>query len=183
MTKWTRGWVGLPALVIAVNAPATWAALSPAESDEFNGQEAPAFSLRPVKGDTVSLKDFKGRLLLVNFFASWCPPCRAEIRELSQLHKQYAKQGLSIIGIAVDFVLTPETVGDVAPLVEKLAIPYPVVIASEKTASDFHFKGIPTTILIDKDGKIAKTFYGYHDGKTIEAAVKKLLPPAESKTR
>ena len=88
-----------------------------------------------------------------------------------------------MVGIAVDFVLTPETVGDVAPLVEKLATPYPVVIASEKIANDFHFKGIPTTILIDRDGKIAHTFYGYHDGKNIEAAVKKLLPPNESKTK
>src|SRR5881396_521863 len=94
----------LTALLVITLQASTWAALSPAESDEFNGQEAPAFSFRPIKGDTVSLKDFKGRLLLVNFFASWCPPCRGEIRELTQLHKQYAKQGLGIIGIAMDYV-------------------------------------------------------------------------------
>jgi thioredoxin-like negative regulator of GroEL len=69
----------------------------------------------------------------------------------------------------------------VKPLAEKLSIPFSVAIAEEKIAKDYHFKGIPTTVVIDSDGRIAKTFYGYHDGKVIEAAVQKLLSPAESK--
>lgn len=161
----------------------TRAALRPAESDEFNGQEAPEFSVTPVKGDAVSLKDFKGHPVLLNFFASWCPPCREEISSLTQLYKQYNKDGLAIIGIAVDSLLTPESVGDVKPLAEKLAIPYPVAIATDKIGKDYHFKGIPTTVVIDKDGKIAKTFYGYHDEKVIDAAVQKLLLPAGPKAQ
>jgi peroxiredoxin len=157
------------------------AALRPAESDEFNGQVAPEFAVTSVKGDAVSLKDFKGHPVLVNFFASWCPPCREEIRSLIQLYKQYRKDGVAIVGIAVDSVLTPESVGDVKPLAEKLAIPYPVAIATDQIAKDYHFKGIPTTVVIDKEGKIAKMFYGYHDDKVIEAAVQKLLPRAETK--
>jgi peroxiredoxin len=168
------------ALLIAIQSP-TRAALSPRESDEFDGQEAPAFSVSPVNGNAIALNNFKGQAVLVNFFASWCPPCRAEISQLSQLYKHHSKQGLTVIGFAVDSVMTPETVGDVKPLADRLAIPYPVAIATEKIAEDYHFKGIPTTVLIDKDGKIAKTFYGYQDGKVIEAAVQKLLPPAESK--
>ena len=159
----------------------TQAALRPAESDEFNGQEAPTFSVTPVKGDAVSLREFKGHPVLLNFFASWCPPCREEISNLSQLYKQHSKEGVAVVGIAADSLLTPETVGDVKPLAEKLAIPYPVAIATEKIAKDYHFKGIPTTVVIDKDGKIAKTFYGYHDDKAIEAAVQRLLAPVESK--
>ena len=170
------------ALLIALQS-STQAALRPAESDEFNGQEAPAFSVNPVKGDAVSLKDFKGHPVLLNFFASWCPPCREEISSLTHLYKQYSKDGVAIVGIAVDSLLTPESVGDVKPLAEKLAIPYPVAIATDKIAKDYHFKGIPTTVVIDRDGRIAKMFYGYHDDKVIEAAVQKLLLPAGSKTQ
>jgi len=159
------------ALLVALRSP-SHAALRPAESNEFNGQEAPAFSVTPVKGDAVSLKDFKGHPVLLNFFASWCPPCREEISSLTHL-----------VGIAVDSLLTPESVGDVKPLAEKLAIPYPVAIATDKIAKDYYFKGIPTIAVIDKDGRIAKMFYGYHDDKVIEAAVQKLLLPAGSKTQ
>ena len=177
----TYRWAGLVALIVTAVAPTIWAALSPEVSDAYNGQEAPEFSGHTVKGDSVALKDWKGHVVLVNFFASWCPPCRSEIGQLSQLHGQYSKQGLAVIGFAVDAVETPDTVGDVAPLAKKLSIPYPVAIATEKIGKDYHFKGIPTTVVIDRDGKIAKTFYGYHDGKVIEAAVQKLLSPAESK--
>ncbi len=169
-------------LLIALPSPIE-AALRPAESDEFNGQEAPTFFVTPVKGDAFSLNDFKGHPVLLNFFASWCPPCREEISNLSHLYKKYSKEGIAVVGIAVDSLLTPESVGDVKPLTEKLAIPYPVAIATEKIANDYHFKGIPTTVVIDKDGKIAKTFYGYHDEKLIEAAVQKLLPAAGSKAQ
>ena len=170
------------ALIIAPQSP-TRAALRPAESDEFNGQEAPAFSVTPVKGDVVSLKDLKGHPVLLNFFASWCPPCREEIGNLSHLYKKFSKEGVAVVGIAVDSLVTPDSVGDVKPLAEKLAIPFPVAIADEKIAKDYHFKGFPTTVVIDKDGKIAKTFYGYHDDKVIEAAVQKLLPAAGSKAQ
>ncbi|HNX36073.1 MAG TPA: TlpA disulfide reductase family protein [Kiritimatiellia bacterium] len=170
----------LAATFFSFLAGAAWAALPPSESDDFNGQEAPAFSVKPVKGEEVALKDWKGHPVLVSFFASWCPPCRSEIKELLALNKDYGKDGLRVIGIAMDPLLTPDTVGDVKPLAEKLAITYPVALATKKINDDYHFKGIPTTVLVGPDGKIAKTFYGLHDAKTIGAELKKLLPPPEA---
>lgn len=156
------------------------AALPPSVSDEFNGRDAPAFSLSTIDGSQVTLASLKGRPLLMSFFASWCPPCRKEIGQLTALHQKYAARGLAIVGAAVDSKLLSNTPAeqeksDVAAIVQRLSIPYPVGIASQKLAEDFHFKGIPTTIVVGADGKIVKTFYGYHDGAKIEAIVQQIL--------
>ena len=100
-------------LILIGFLPSARAAMPPTVSDEWNGQEAPAFFVSSVKGTTVSLEDFRGRPILVNFFASWCPPCRSEIRQLGALSTQHSKDGLAVIGLAVDSVLTLDTVGDV----------------------------------------------------------------------
>ena len=159
----------------------TQAALSPEESDEYNGQEAKAFEIKTVQGHNFALKENHGHVIIVNFFASWCPPCRSEIGQLTQLHNQYSKQGLLILGFAVDPILTLDTVKDVKPMVENLGIPYSISLATKQIADDYKFKGIPTNILIDKDGKIAKTFYGYQDAKKLEVMIKKLLEQKPAK--
>ncbi|MBI1870868.1 MAG: TlpA family protein disulfide reductase [Chlamydiae bacterium] len=108
-----------------------WAALKPSESDEFNGQEAPLFTFQSLGGDSLSLEGFKGHPILLNFFASWCPPCRQEVSELMKLHKKYSPEGLVIIGVASDSKLIPETSkdkerSDVVQLSKWLSIPYPI---------------------------------------------------------
>lgn len=179
----TQSVVWLALFVFAATLSSAQAALAPEESNEFNRQPAPSFSVRDVKGNPFSLEKCDAPVLLLNFFASWCPPCRTEIGELSRLHKQYAGRGLAVVGLAVDPVMTPDTVGDVGPLVEKLGIPYPVALATPQIAKAYHFKGIPTTMVIGKDRKIIRTFYGYHDGRIFEALVKSLLPPPAPKPK
>ncbi len=154
-------------------------ALTPAESDEFNGKPAPAFSLPAIQGGSVSLKDFAGHPMLLNFFASWCPPCRAEIGDLIKLHKQYKERGLIIVGFATDSKLgssTEEEAKDVPALVGRLKVEYPVALASDQIVQEYKFKGIPTTVVIDANGKIVHTFYGYHNGQKIEEWVQRILP-------
>ena len=80
-----------------------------------------------------------------------------------------------ILGLAVDSILTPDTVKDVKPLAEELKIPYPVAVITKQIADDYKFKGIPTCVVVDRDGKIAKVFYGYHDAKRIGEIAEKLL--------
>jgi thiol-disulfide isomerase/thioredoxin len=160
-------------------------ALIPAESDAFNGKAAAAFSFQSIQGDQVALKNFSGHPVLLNFFASWCPPCREEIGDLLEIYNKYKDKGLVIVGAATDAKLIPETPAeqeksDVATLVKRLAIPYPVGIATDEMARDYSFKGIPTTIFIGADGKIAHTLYGYHNAQKVEEWVQRLIGAAKS---
>ncbi len=157
-----------------------WAALVPAETDQFNGQEAPDFSAQILTGGTVSLNDYKGRPVLLSFFASWCPPCREEIGELMKINEKYTPSGLAIIGAATDSKLIPDTKKDqerkdVRHLINRLKIPYPVTIADENLMELYKFKGIPTTVFIAGDGKIVKVFYGYHDARQLEGIIETML--------
>jgi thiol-disulfide isomerase/thioredoxin len=156
------------------------AALIPEESDAFNGKSAPAFSFQTIKGEQFSSQNFAGRPVLLNFFASWCPPCREEIGDLLKIYSKYKDRGLVIVGAATDARLIPETPpeqekNDVAKLVTRLSIPYPVGIASDQMARDYSFRGIPTTIFIAADGKIAHVLYGYHNQQKVEEWVQRLI--------
>jgi len=168
------------ALVALTGAGPAWAALAPAETDAFNGQTAPGFIVQTIDGSTIDLKNYRGHPVLLNFFASWCPPCREEITELMKLQQQYAPAGLVIVGVATDAKLIPETSKDqerhdVELLVKRLRIPYPVTIAQEELLRQYNFKGIPTIVFIHKDGQIVKVFYGYHTQEQLEPVVRKLF--------
>ncbi len=158
----------------------SWAALTPAESDKMNGYDAPGFSATTVNGKTVSLEDYKGQPILLNFFASWCPPCRQEIGELLRIDEKYASSGLAIIGAATDSKLITDTPpdkekSDVTILVSRLKILYPVFIADQSLVQRYQFIGIPTIIFITAEGKIAKVFYGYHNMDQIEKIIQSSL--------
>ena len=169
----------------SIATPKSWAALQPSESDEFNGRGAPTFSVQTLKGNAVSLKGLQGRLVLLNFFASWCPPCRQEIMDLIKLHQKYEAKGLVIIGAATDSKMIPDTpqekeAADVSKLVGRLKIPYPVTIADQSLIDKYQFKGIPTIVFITKQGGIAKIFYGYHSLQQLEGVIKELLAGKET---
>lgn len=168
------------AVILLSQSVNSWAALKPAETDEFNGKTAPHFFFSTLQGKKLSLEEFKGHPVLLNFFASWCPPCRQEVGELMKLHEKYGSQGLQIVGAAADSKMIPETSAaqeesDVQKLSGQLGIPYPVTIADQKLVEAYDFKGIPTTVFIDRGGKIVKVFYGYHSAEAFEDVLDKLL--------
>ena len=169
------------ALIVVLSPATARAALNPAVSDEQNGKPAAPFAQKTVTGEDVSLDRFAGKPVALVFFASWCPPCREEIAELKTLAAELGPRGLAIIGAASDRQVIPDTTEeqerkDVAELVEQAKVPFPVTIATRELAEAYHFKGIPTTIFIDKDRRIAKTFYGVHDAKELAAFARTLLP-------
>lgn len=159
------------------------AALEPRVSEEHRGKTAAPFVLEAVGGARVELGALSGRPVLLSFFATWCPPCRDQVRELMALHERLGPRGLAIVGAAADSKILTDTPPeqeqkDVAAFVAAMKVPYPIGIANASMIADYAFEGIPTTIVIEPDGKIGTTFYGYHAAAQIEAAVVGLAPAA-----
>jgi len=114
-------------------------------------REAPAWSLKDVDGKTVNFADFKGKVVVIDFWATWCPPCREEIPGYIEMTKKHGKDGLVIIGISLD----QAGPGIVRSFIAKSGINYPIVMGDDATVAAFGgVEGIPTTFLIDRDGMI-----------------------------
>jgi cytochrome c biogenesis protein CcmG/thiol:disulfide interchange protein DsbE len=143
------------------------------ESDKATGQGvAPLFALKDLEGNTVRLKDLRGKVVLLNFFATWCGPCRQEISDLVGLDKKFHSKGLQVIGISLDM----EGAAVLHPFVRRYGITYPVVLGDRQVVLDYGgIRGIPTSFLIDRNGMVIKHFVGFQPGQVIEAAVVELL--------
>jgi len=118
-------------------------------------RQAPDFSLTDINGKTVKLADYKGKVLFFNFWATWCPPCRAEIPDFIEVYSQMKSNGLEIIGLSLD----SKGRDTVAAFVEKYKINYPIILETrentEQIISDYDpGQFIPTTFVIDKQGRI-----------------------------
>lgn len=131
--------------------------LVPAPAPAIRGVEAPDFELPDVAGAKVKLSDFKGKVVLVNFWATWCAPCEIETPWFVEFDKKYREDGLQIIGISLD----EEGVDPVKKFMERYSIEYKIVMGDEHTAEDFGgVVGLPTSFIVDQEGK----FYSMHRG-------------------
>jgi peroxiredoxin len=133
---------------------------------------APAWELKDIKGNTVKLSDFKGKVVIVDFWATWCPPCRAEIPHFVKLQDKYAKQGLVIVGISVD-----EGGAEVVSSFAKAnKINYPIALGNQDVAEQYGATdGIPTTFVIDRKGNVIAKHLGFTDPDIFENEIKSVL--------
>ena len=116
---------------------------------------APGFSLNNLSCKDVRLSDFKWKVVLVNFWASWCPPCKMEIPGFQKVYGAYKDKGFTIIGIATDDVSSS--------FIKDMGMTYPVVMANGKVIRDYgNITGMPTSFLVDKDGRIIKKVMGMY---------------------
>ena len=137
-----------------------------ADPEKSVGLAAPDFRLKDLTGKDVSLGDYKGKVVLVNFWATWCIPCLSEIPELITMQEKYGPKGFVILGLAMD----EEGKSVVAPWVEKqrfdvngqkLPMNYPILLANDDAANKFGgLIGYPTSVLITRDGKQLKRVTG-----------------------
>jgi len=113
--------------------------------------KAPDFALKSFDGKTVKLSDYKGKVVIIDFWATWCPPCRKGIPDLISIQDEY-KKDVVIIGISLD---SEKTIKDVPGFVKSYAINYPIVYGNEKVVNDYGgIEGIPTAFVVDKKGNI-----------------------------
>ncbi len=144
----------------------------PEQMVEPKRPEAADFTLKDLEGNPVTLSDFKGKVVLVDFWATWCPPCVAEVPHFKSLHKEYNAQGFEIIGISLDKGGVPV----VRDFVEEREIPYINVMGTrEVTLAYGGIRGIPTTFLIDREGRVAEKWVGFHEEGEFARAIEKLL--------
>jgi thiol-disulfide isomerase/thioredoxin len=128
--------------------------------------------LRAANGKTYELSKMKGKVVVVNFWATWCGPCRKEIPDFTEVYKNYKNKGVEIVGISLD----QGGWDDVLPFLKTNSISYPIVIGSDKLASEFgDVQYIPTTFFVDKNGYIVGQQVGGMTKSQLESKIKSLL--------
>jgi peroxiredoxin len=136
------------------------------------GRAAPDFTLRDASGNPVTLSALRGQVVLLNFWATWCPPCNAEIPLLGELQERYRASGLIVMGVSMD----EEGWTSVRPWLSARAVNYPMMIGDSRIAESYGgVKSLPTTFLIARDGRIAKTVTGLFNKDSYEADIQGLL--------
>jgi len=131
------------------------------------GNAAPDFSVADIDGKKFSLSDYKGKVVLLDFWATWCTPCRAEIPHFVEMQQQLGPRGFQVIGISMD-----EDAKPVKDFYQQFKINYPVAIGDEKLAQSFGgVLGLPVNFIIDRDGRILKKFLGATDVSEIDKTV------------
>ena len=137
------------------------------------GKPAPDFSLKSIDGRTVQLSDFKGKAVVVNFWATWCEPCKVEMPWFVELQKQYGPDGLQILGISSDEDASND---DLSKFAKDLGVNYPILVGQEKVEQSYGgIQFLPVTVYIDREGKIVDKVFGLKGRGEIEDNIKKSL--------
>ncbi len=121
--------------------------------------KAPEFSLKDINGKSLSLSSLKGKVILINFWATWCPPCKAEMPSMNKLYNEMRAQGLEVIAVSTD-----NSLSTVKGFLAKNRLDFPVLFDEDKAVTrQYHVFSMPTTFLIDRNGMIVEKFYGEED--------------------
>jgi len=141
----------------------------------IQGGSAPDFSLSDLSGKEYRLSDLRGKVVLLEFWATWCPPCRESIPAMNELYKKYNEKGLLLLGISVD--KGQNIAEDLLSFVREYSISYPVLLDTKNINNIYGIYSIPTTVLIDKEGKIVLKNIGFSpeiEGR-LSAEIERLL--------
>ncbi|MDA1075784.1 MAG: TlpA disulfide reductase family protein [Proteobacteria bacterium] len=148
-------WLFLKSLLALVMIFVAW----PAGAVDLQ-QDAPDFTLKRLDGENLRLDEMKGQVVLINFWASWCGPCRQEMPILDRLHERYKDAGFAVLGVNVE----GET-GPAQDIVDKTKVTFPVLIDTDQNVSErYDLQAMPSTVVVDRDGVVRYIHRGYKPG-------------------
>ncbi len=164
---WPIVLVGAVAMFYMIGSPTTQPYHSASPTTKVT---APQFTLTDIGGNPISLSTYRGKVVILDFWAPWCPPCRREIPDFVSLQNQYASRGLQIIGIGLD------RPNNISSFVQQYGINYPVAVGDDAISNLYGgVSGIPTTFIIDRQGNVTNKFEGFTNRNVFEVEIKKLL--------
>lgn len=135
-------------------------------------KRAPEFELEAVGGETLRLSDYAGKVVLIDFWATWCTPCKASVPWLNELQQKYGPRGFTVLGISMD----QAGWGVVKPFITDMRIQYPVALGTKRVAYLYgDVENLPLSFLIDRDGRVAAIHEGPPNRKKFEKAIEALL--------
>ena len=151
----TTRWLGSALLGIVLLLP-----MMATAGGTKSGEIAADFTLKSMDGSNIRLHELRGKVVMVNFWATWCGPCRQEMPLLDELYRRYQKSGFTLIGVNID-----NEKGNAIRMAKKLKVSFPVVFDTDKKVSErYDVATMPYTLLIDRDGKIQHLHRGYVPG-------------------
>jgi len=156
-------------LASEANAPGVRAPLEPAAQRKA----APEIPLQNASGKAVNFRDYRGKIVLLDFWATWCHGCKEEIPWFSDLHRKYSEKGLVVVGVSMD----SEGWKVVKPFAASANIPYTIVMGNDAAWKPYNLEALPDTFLIDREGRIAAAYRGLVDRNDIESNVAAMLRP------
>lgn len=170
------------AVLVAGNAADSGSANGLHMSSPLVGKRAPNFTLTNLKGEKVSLADYKGKAVQLNFWATWCAPCKIETPWLIELEKQYQSQGFEILGVSFDDLdkddpkLLAKDKAGIEKTVAQLKIPYPVLLDGDSIAKPYGDSDVyPTSFFVDRSGTIVAASFGLTSKDDLESNIRKAL--------
>ena len=150
--------VAVLTLAVLLGAPSeAWAA----------GEQMPDFTLRDMNNKEVKFSDYKGKVVLVNFWATWCQPCMVEMKHLQKMHKELGGENFTVLSISAD---DARSASMVKPIIKRNGYTFPVLLDKQtKVVSQLNpSKTLPYTLIVDKEGRIAATHMGYNPGDEVK---------------
>jgi len=151
MTMKNRFFSVIAALVLATTAAA---------SGNLTGQQAPDFALKSSTGENLRLSEYRGDVVMINFWATWCGPCRQEMPLLDELHSRYERVGFKLLGVNID-----DDPRRAMQMIDELGVTFPVLFDSSKDVSKlYEVNAMPVTVIVDREGNVRHVHHGYKPG-------------------